>query len=76
MRCNSKTENLGRLGGFFNRAEIPVLKQTARDLAALHEDAKNISARGVAQAIARDPMMTVKLLRYLQDNKHRSQCTR
>jgi len=58
---------------FLSQAEIPVLKQTARDLSALHEDEENISARGVAQAIARDPMMTVKLLRYLQHNKHSKQ---
>jgi HD-like signal output (HDOD) protein len=58
---------------FLSQAEIPVLKQTARDLSALHEDSENISARGVAKAIERDPMMTVKLLRHLQHNKHRRQ---
>jgi HD-like signal output (HDOD) protein len=50
-----------------------VLKQTARDLAVLHEDQNKLSARGVAQAISVDPIMTVKLLRYLQQHKHRSQ---
>ena len=55
---------------FLGHAEIPVLKQTARDLISLHEDAENISARGVTEIIARDPMMTVKLLRYLQGHKH------
>jgi HD-like signal output (HDOD) protein len=58
---------------FLTRADLPVLKQTARDLAALHEDQNKLSARGVAQAIAVDPMMTVKLLRYLQQHKRRSQ---
>jgi len=58
---------------FLSKVDIPVLKQTARDLGALHEDAENISARGVAEVIARDPMMTVKLLRYLQGHKHRKQ---
>lgn len=58
---------------FLSQAEIPVLKQTARDLGTLHEDAENISARGVAEVIARDPMMTVKLLRYLQSHKHKTQ---
>ena len=58
---------------FLGNAEIPVLKQTARDLATLHEDAENISARAVTQIIARDPMMTVKLLRYLQGHKHLKQ---
>ena len=58
---------------FLTKADLPVLKQTARDLAVLHEDQNKLSARGVAQAIAVDPMMTVKLLRYLQQHKRRSQ---
>jgi HD-like signal output (HDOD) protein len=68
-----ETRSLEDWVAFLSQAEIPVLKQTARDLTALHEDAENISARGVAKAIARDPMMTVKLLRYLQHNKHSKQ---
>ena len=56
-----------------SQAEIPVLKQTARDLATLREDQNRLSARSVAQVIAVDPMMTVKVLRYLQTHKHRSQ---
>ena len=58
---------------FLTQADIPVLKQTARDLAVLHEDQNKLSARSVASVIAVDPMMTVKLLRYLQLNKRRSQ---
>jgi HD-like signal output (HDOD) protein len=58
---------------YLTGADIPVLKQTARDLAALHQDQHKLSARGVAQVIAVDPMMTVKLLRYLQLHKRRSQ---
>ncbi|MBI1175297.1 MAG: HDOD domain-containing protein [Sideroxydans sp.] len=58
---------------FLGHVDIPVLKQTARDLAALHQDEDNLSARNVAQVIGRDPMMTVKLLRYLQQHKHKSQ---
>jgi HD-like signal output (HDOD) protein len=58
---------------FLTKSDIPVLKQTARDLATLHQDPNKLSARGVAQAIAIDPMLTVKLLRYLQSHKRRSQ---
>jgi HD-like signal output (HDOD) protein len=58
---------------FLTSADIPVLKQTTRDLAALHQDQNKLSARGVALAIAVDPMMTVKLLRYLQQHKRSSQ---
>jgi hypothetical protein len=60
---------------FLGHAEIPVLSRTARELAALCVDTEKLSARGVARIIARDPMMTVKLLRYLQQHKHRSQIT-
>lgn len=58
---------------FLSQADIPVLKQTARALDALRQDANKLSARGVADAIATDPMLTVKLLRYLQQHKRRSQ---
>lgn len=58
---------------FLGRAEIPVLKQTQRDLAVLQARIDSISARDVSEVISRDPMMTVKLLRYLQSHKHRRQ---
>ena len=58
---------------FLTRAEIPVLKQSARDLAALHGDQHKLSARSVSLVIASDPMLTTKLLRYLQQHKRRSQ---
>jgi HD-like signal output (HDOD) protein len=58
---------------FLTKADIPVLKQTARDLAELYQDQGKLSARNVAGVITVDPMMTVKLLRFLQQNKRRSQ---
>jgi HD-like signal output (HDOD) protein len=66
-------QGLNQWVSFLSQADIPVLKQTARDLAALHEDENRLSARGAAQIIVVDPMMTVKLLRYLQAHKHRRQ---
>lgn len=58
---------------FLTQADIPVLKQTARELDALHQDINKLSARNVSYAISGDPMLTVKLLRYLQQHKRRSQ---
>jgi HD-like signal output (HDOD) protein len=66
-------KGLGHWVEFLTQADIPVLKQTGRDLAVLHEDQNRLSARSVTSVIAVDPMMTVKLLRYLQQNKRRSQ---
>ncbi|MES1981991.1 MAG: HDOD domain-containing protein [Pseudomonadota bacterium] len=58
---------------FLSSAEIPVLKQSARDIAALRKDAEHLGARAMAAVVLRDPMLTAKLLRYLQQHKHRSQ---
>jgi HD-like signal output (HDOD) protein len=58
-----------------SQSELPVLKQTARDLTALRADDDRLSVDAIAAVIARDPMMTVKLLRYLQGHRHRMQTT-
>jgi HD-like signal output (HDOD) protein len=58
---------------FLGRAEIPVLKSTIRDLTALRANPDKVSAGAVADLIARDPLMTVRLLRYLQQHKHSKQ---
>ncbi len=52
---------------------IPVLRRTERDLALLRTDDSKLTAHSVANVIKRDPGMAVKLLRYLQSHKHRSQ---
>lgn len=59
--------------GMLGRAELPVLKQTARKLEILHADDDSLNARSIAHVVAGDPMMTVKLLRYMQEHKRRSQ---
>lgn len=68
-----KQRNLSEWVNFLTTAEIPVLKQTARNVAALEQDEQHLNARSLAHVIKHDPLMTVKLLRYLQAHKHRSQ---
>lgn len=58
---------------FLSKADIPVLKRTVRELAAVRQDPDKLGARKVAEVISRDPLMTVKLLRYLQSHRSRSQ---
>lgn len=58
---------------FLSAAEIPVLRRTARALERLHADEDNLNARSIAHVVTSDPLMTAKLLRYLQAHKHRSQ---
>lgn len=55
------------------RADLPVLKQTARELAELRADDGRLNTCSVSAVITRDPIMTVKLLRYLQQHRHKKQ---
>ncbi len=56
-------------------SELPVLRQSARELAKLRADESKQTVAAVADVIARDPILTVKLLRYLQRHKHKIQTT-
>lgn len=58
---------------FFNQAEIPLLKQTARELARLQADENNLSARAIALIVDQDPMMVFRVLRYMHSHKGKSQ---
>lgn len=65
--------NLADWLAFLGRADIPVLKRTARELDRLREDEAQLNARTIAEVVTDDPLMTVKLLRYMQTHKHRNQ---
>ena len=71
----SETNKLEHWVAILTRADLPVLKQTARDLATLRADEKNLNAYSITEVVTRDPIMTVKLLRYLQQHKGKAQTT-
>ncbi len=71
----SETEKLDHWVAVLSSADLPVLKHTARELATLREDDRRLDANSVAAVIADDPIMTVKLLRFLQHHKHKVQTT-
>lgn len=58
---------------FLTAAEIPVLKHTARELERLQAHEDDLGARAIANVVMHDPLMSVKLLRYLQHHKHSRQ---
>jgi HD-like signal output (HDOD) protein len=58
---------------FLREADIPVLKHTTRELERLRADEALLNARSIADVVTDDPLMTVKLLRYMQLHKHRNQ---
>lgn len=57
----------------FEQADIPVLRQTARELEHLQADQRLLNASSIANVVTDDPLMTVKLLRYMQSHKSRHQ---
>lgn len=58
---------------FLSKAEIPVLKHTAKEMLRLQEDEDKISARAISSVVTQDPMMVFRLLRYSQTHKHKNQ---
>lgn len=57
---------------FLSNTNIPVLKQTAREMQQLQQDEDALSARGLSAIIIQDPMMTFRLLRYAQTHQHKN----
>ena len=58
---------------FLSNASIPVLKHTSREMLKLQQEEDSVSAREITMMVIPDPMMTLRLLRYSQTHKHKSQ---
>ncbi len=74
MQASNK-RSLGNWLSFLSQTEIPVLKGTGEQLTALLEDEERMSARMVARIVLGDPLLTVKLLHYLQLHRPSHQST-
>jgi HD-like signal output (HDOD) protein len=57
----------------FGRVELPVLARTVEKLAEIHEDMERVSTQQVAELVMHDPLMTFKVLHYIQQRRQRSQ---
>jgi HD-like signal output (HDOD) protein len=57
---------------YFSQASIPVLRHTAQQLAELHEDAEKTNARTIASVILHDPLMTLRVLAYIETKRNKS----
>ena len=51
---------------FFSGADLPVLRHTARKLDEMREKIDRVNGRDVASVVLQDPLMTVKVLTYIQ----------
>lgn len=60
---------------YLDQALLPVLRRTVTDLAGLREREDELNGRELSAVILHDPIMTVKVLRYLESHRGRSQIT-
>ena len=74
----SDTPELSRLSRWvarFTAMEVPVLRSTREVLKAMRENEDDISANDISKVILRDPMLTLRVLRFLQEHRTKSQST-
>jgi len=67
--------NLDKWVAFLCQAEIPVLRSSVDELARLKQNEDNITARDISGVILQDPMLTLKVLRRLQEHRRNSPAT-
>ncbi|MBL8469883.1 HDOD domain-containing protein [Methyloversatilis discipulorum] len=60
---------------FMSDKPLPVLARTTRELAQLREAENTVSARTIAQVILHDPLMTLRVLAFIEAKRGRSQHT-
>ena len=58
-------KNVAAWVDYFDQADIPVLARTERELVGFKQNEDNLNGREMADAILHDPLMTLKVLRYL-----------
>ena len=60
---------------FYSNAELPILRHTAKALNGLRDDAENVNGRVLSSVILQDPLMTLRVLAYLAEHRHKAQLT-
>lgn len=60
---------------YFNKASLPVLRHTMQELERLRANAENVNGRVLSATILRDPMMTLRVLAYIESKRGARQTT-
>jgi len=60
---------------YFGKANIPVLRHTEEQLAGLRANAAKANARAISSVILHDPMMTLRVLAYIEAKRSKSRQT-
>lgn len=60
---------------YFSEAQLPVLRHTEHELEQLRANAQNVNARVLSGIILRDPLMTLRVLAYIESHRRQRQTT-
>ena len=60
---------------FYTQANLPVLRHTVHALEKLREHAETVNGRVLSSVILQDPLMTLRVLAYLEENRRKNQRT-
>jgi hypothetical protein len=58
---------------YFSQAQLPVLRHTFNELDQLRENAEQVNGRVLSSIILQDPLMTLRVLGYIQEHRRKSQ---
>jgi HD-like signal output (HDOD) protein len=58
---------------YFSQAELPVLRHTVHELDQLRTNAERVNGRVLSSIILQDPMMTLRVLAYIEGHRRKSQ---
>ncbi len=72
---DQRLDDLSAWVDFYSQAQLPVLRHTVHELDQLRENAENVNARVLAGIILRDPLMTLKVLAYIETHRQKRQTT-
>ncbi len=58
---------------YFSQAQLPVLRHTVHELDQLRANAERVNGRVLSSIILQDPMMTLRVLAYIENHRRKSQ---
>lgn len=58
---------------YFRHVDVPVLRHTLHEMERLRENAETVNGRVLAAVILRDPMMTLRVLAYIEEHRRQRQ---
>ncbi len=75
MLNDHRLEDVEAWLAIFGQAGIPVLRHSVAEIARLQEDEDNANGRVLAGVILHDPLLTIRVLAYIEENRRTRQTT-